>query len=375
MRRLARLIAPAAVVLATMAGAGPAQADEVLIGLAAPLTGPMAWAGASTQRGFEMAVADLNQAGGILNEQIQIVAADDYCDADQAVAAATRLIEAEVEAVFGHECSGAALATSKMYDGAGILLISTFATNPLLTEQGLSNVFRVIGRDDQQGKIAADLVAERFPDAPIAILHDGGAYGKGLAEQVRHHLAAHGIEEVLFEPIEAGGLDYSSVLDKIREAAVEILYYGGYVQEVGLLARQAYQRGYDLQLIAGDGVGTEDFALIADAGAEGTLFTYPPNPRMNPEAAPVATEVARRPGEEGPFTTYAAVQAWAQAVEHAGTFDAAAVAGALRSHKFDTVLGRIGFDDKGDITGYETFVWYQWRGGDYEPVDPGQLTE
>jgi branched-chain amino acid transport system substrate-binding protein len=368
---IGKVVGPLAIAFAFATAANA----EVRIGLAVPLTGPIAWGGALTKQGFDLAVADLNEVDGVLAQSIETVVADDYCDPEQAVAAAAKLIEAEVRAVFGHECSGAAIAASKMYAEAGILLMSNFATNPMLTEQGLSNVFRVIGRDDQQGKIAADLLADLFPDAPIAIVHDAGAYGMGLAEEVRVSLRDRGIEETLFETIEPGGLDYSGILEKMRAADVQVLYYGGYIQEVGLLARQAHERGYDLQLIAGDGVGTEDFALIAGAAAEGTLFTYPPNPRSNPEAVPLASRLARQPGEEGTFTAYAALQAWAQAVDKAGTFETEAVAEALRSHEFDTVLGRIGFNAKGDVTGYNTFVWYRWHDGDYAPVDPTELTD
>jgi branched-chain amino acid transport system substrate-binding protein len=148
--RLTRLIVLAAVILVIATGTLPAYA-EVRIGLAAPLTGPMAWAGAASEQGVEVAVADLNARGGVLGEQIELITADDYCNGEQAVAAATKLVANRVAAVFGHPCSGAAIPASKVYSDAGLLMISTFATNPKLTEQGLTNVFRVVGRDDLQG--------------------------------------------------------------------------------------------------------------------------------------------------------------------------------------------------------------------------------
>ena len=148
----------------------------------------MGWAGGDTERGAEVAVADLNAKGGVLGEQIELITVDDYCDGEQAVAAANKLVADRVVAVFGHQCSGAAIPASKIYADAGILMISTFATNPKLTEQGFTNVFRVVGRDDLQGRIAGDLLAERWGDKPIAILHDGQAYGKGLAEETKKRL-------------------------------------------------------------------------------------------------------------------------------------------------------------------------------------------
>jgi branched-chain amino acid transport system substrate-binding protein len=344
----------------------PANA-EILIGLAAPLTGPMAWAGDQAVRGAEVAVADLNARGGVLGEQMEIVMADDYCEGPQAVAAANKLVAAGVVAAFGHQCSAAAIPASKIYADAGILMISNDATNPKLTEQGFTNVFRIIGRDDLQGRIAGDLLAKRWGNNPIAILHDGQMYGKGLAEETKKRLNERGVAEAIFEAIERGKADYLGIVQKMRAKGIEVVYFGGYQHEAALIIRQAREHGYELQLVAGDGISNEDFGLIAGPASDGTLMTFPPVP-ANPEAA----ELERRFADtiQPPFTTYAAVQTWAQAVEKAGTFESKPVAKALRSHEFDTVLGRIGFDEKGDVTGYDTFVWYQWRGGDYEPVEP-----
>jgi branched-chain amino acid transport system substrate-binding protein len=347
---------------------------EVRIGLAAPLTGTLAWAGGETLEGAKMAIADLNAQGGALGEPIEMTRADDFCDGEQAVAAANKLVAHSVVAVFGHQCSGAAIPASKVYADAGILMISTFATNPKLTEQGIGNVFRVVGRDDVQGEIAADLLAKRWGDQRIAILHDGEAYGKGLAEQTKKGLNERGVTETMFEAVEPDEVDYWGVIQKMRTKSVEVLYYGGYMREAGLIIRQAKEGGYPLQLVAGDGIANEDFGLIAGQASDGTFMTGVPDPSANPRA----TEVLRGrtgPGNQSAFTAYAALQAWAQAVEKAGTFETEAVAEALRSHEFDTVLGRIGFDEKGDVTGYETFVWHVWNDGKYAPVEPGKLTE
>jgi branched-chain amino acid transport system substrate-binding protein len=349
--------------------APPAHA-EVAVGLAAPLTGPYAWAGGANEGGAKAAVADLNGKGGVLGEQIELVTADDYCDGEQAVAAANKLIASGVVAVFGHQCSGAAIPASKVYADAGLLLVATEATNPKLTAQGLTNVFRMVGRDDVQGQIAAELLSMRWGSRPIAILHDGQAYGKGLAEETRRRLNERGIAEALFEAIEPGKADYWNIVQKMRAKGIEVLYFGGYQHEAALIIRQAREHGYQLQLVAGDGIGSEDFALIAGPSSDGTLITAPPRP-MHPEAA----ELRRRFPDDFSFETYAAFQVWAGAVEKAGTFETQAVAQALRTHEFDTALGRIGFDAKGDVTGHDTFVWYLWKDGQRAPVEAGKLTE
>jgi branched-chain amino acid transport system substrate-binding protein len=362
------LVAAAAALVTTAAPAGA----EVRIGLAAPLTGPNAWAGAGTEQGVEVAVADLNAEGGVLGQPMEIITADDYCEATQAVADANKLVAAQAVAVLGHQCSGAAIPASTVYADAGILMISTYATNPKLTEQGLTNVFRMVGRDDLQGRIAGDLLAKRWGNKPIAILHDSQAYGKGLAEKAKKRLNERGIAEAMFEAIEPGKADYWDVIQKMRAMGVEVLYFGGYMHEAALIIRQAKESGYELQLVAGDGINNEDFALIAGPASDGTLMTNYPSP-SGPEMVDFAAKFPQR--LRPPFAAYAAVQVWAQAVEKAGTFETEAVAAALRSHRFDTVLGHIGFDEKGDVIGYDAFVWHVWKDGDYEPADPAELTD
>jgi branched-chain amino acid transport system substrate-binding protein len=371
--RIVRVVASAIVVLAVTPAASPARA-EVRVGLAAALTGTMAWGGGSASEGAEVAIADLNARGGVLGAQIELITADDYCDGEQAVAAAHKLVEDQVVAVFGHHCSAAAIPASKIYANAGILMISNGATNPQLTEQGLTSVFRVVGRDDNQGRIAGDLLAERWSGKPIAILHDGQAYGKGLAEETRKRRNHRGIAEAMFEAIEPGKADYWDVVQKMQAKGIEVLHFGGFPHEAGLIIRQAREHGYALQLLAGDGINSEDFGLIAGPASDGTLMTDTPisDPR-NPAVAELQRKFPH--SSRPPIRIYSAFQAWAQAVEIAGSFDTKAVAEALRTHEFDTVLGHIGFDEKGDVTGYETFVWYIWKDGKYAPVELGKLTE
>jgi branched-chain amino acid transport system substrate-binding protein len=235
-------------------------------------------------------------------------------------------------------------------------------------------VFRVVGRDDAQGELAAELLAERWRDQPIAILHDGEAYGGGLAAETKRGLNRRGLTEAIFDEIEPKKVDYFEVIERMRSRGIAVLYYGGYAPEAAVIIRQARSLDYDLQLVSGDGLGTEDFALIAGPAAVGALMTLVPDPRANPAAATLAERLDRLSGQPA-YTAYAAVQVWAQAVEKTGTFETEAVADTLRAHHFDTVLGRIGFNDKGDVTGYDTFVWYQWQGSGYKRVEPRKLAE
>jgi branched-chain amino acid transport system substrate-binding protein len=324
-----------------------------------------------------MAVSEINAAGGLLGGPIEVIDADDFCDAEQAIAAANKLIAYGVDVVVGHNCSGAAIPASKVYADAGVLMITGTATNPIITDQGFEQTFRMVARDTLQGEMAAADLAEHGADQRIAILHDGEGYGQGLAEATKAELNRRGVTEAIYEQITPGEVDYSDTLARLEAAGIEVLFYGGYQPEAALLIRQARDRGYDLQLVGSDALVTEYFWQVAGPAATGVRFVSMADPRTNEAADPIVEKFRADGYEPEGFTlySYAAVEVWAQAVEKAGTIEPKAVAEALRTHEFDTVLGTIGFDGKGDVYGYEPFVWYVWQEGNYAPVDPGELTE
>ncbi|MCA1439973.1 branched-chain amino acid ABC transporter substrate-binding protein [Ensifer sp. IC4062] len=342
---------------------------EVLIGAAGPVTGKLTWIGEQLQRGAELAVLDLNAGRGVLGQPVRLVIADDYCDPEQASAAARKLVADKVVFVVGHYCSGASIPASEIYEAAGVLQISPGSTNPLLTELGRANVFRVIGRDDAQGTVAGDFLAEHWRDKKIAILHDNTTYGKGLAEETKRRLNTRNVDEAIYLQYEPGKSDYAAEIARLQEAGVDVVYVGGYHTEVALMASATRDRGYPVQFISGDAMATEELALIAGPAAEGILFTFTPDPRRNPEAAPVVARFRAENYEPYAYTllTYGAIQVWAQAVAKAGSLELSKVIAALRDGKFSTVLGPIAFDDKGDPT-TQSWVWYVWKNGEYAPL-------
>ncbi|MFQ6022479.1 MAG: branched-chain amino acid ABC transporter substrate-binding protein, partial [Acidiferrobacterales bacterium] len=165
-------------------GVSSAMAD-ILISTAGPMTGQYASFGEQMRRGAEMAVADLNAAGGVLGQKIQLTIGDDACDPKQAVAVANKFASEGVKFVAGHFCSGSSIPASKVYDEENILQISPASTNPKLTDEGGPSTFRVCGRDDQQGIVAGNFLADKYGKKKIAILHDKTAYGKGLADETK----------------------------------------------------------------------------------------------------------------------------------------------------------------------------------------------
>jgi len=334
---------------------------EIKVGIAGPLSGSALNTGEQQEIGAQKAISHLNDNGGLLGEKIVAISVDDACEPRQAKAVARQLVSEGVVLVVGHVCSAASLAASKIYENAGIIMISSASTNPKVTDEGGPNVFRVIGRDDQQGTIAGNYLADNYSKSRIAIIHDGQAYGLGLAEFTKHQLNKRGVTEVMFDSYPPDHKDYKSIVNKLVKNKTDVLYAGGYLTDIGIILRQAKKELPKLRLFSGDALVNVQFLFVAGEAGEGTYFTFGPDMRLNPEAADVVAAIREEDAYEPDGYTlysYGAVQAWAQAVKQAGSLKPKAVINALRTGSFDTVLGKIGFDKKGDVTGISTFVWY-----------------
>ena len=290
-----QLIALFIVMLAAALG-GPARA-EILIGMAGPITGKDAWFGEQIERGAAMAVADLNAAGGVLGQQVQLITADDFCDPEQAVAAARKLVSERVIFVVGHLCSGASIPASEIYAAAGVLMISPASTNPLLTELGRANVFRFASRDDAAGIVAGNYLADHWSGKKIAILHDDTIMGKGIAEATKKQLNGRGVTEAIYEAYVPGKSDYGPEIARLQSADIAVAFIGGYHTEIALMARLARARGYPVQLVTGGVLASEEFGLIAGPAAEELFSLISPESRGRAEAA-VVVERFRASGYE-----------------------------------------------------------------------------
>ncbi|MDQ4062284.1 MAG: branched-chain amino acid ABC transporter substrate-binding protein [Pseudomonadota bacterium] len=356
----------------TAAFGGVARAD-ITIAVAGPITGQYASFGAQMKAGAEQAVADLNAKGGVLGQQLRLEVGDDACDPKQANAVAGQLASRGVKFVAGHFCSGSSIPASKVYSEEGVIQISPASTNPKFTDERAGpGIFRVCGRDDQQGEVAGKFLARSFKDKNIAIVHDKSAYGKGLADETKKNMNAAGKQEKLYEAYTAGEKDYTALVSKLKSENIDILYVGGYHTEAGLILRQMRDQGMKTILVSGDALVTDEFWSITGPAGEGTLMTFSPDPRKNPDAAPVV-EAFRKKGIEPEgyvLYTYAAVQTWKDAVEKAAGGskqmpDTKKIIDALNNTEFNTVLGKFKFDKKGDPTA-PGYVFYVWKNGKYD---------
>ena len=351
-------------------GAGAAKAQDIAIAVVGPITGSNAALGEQMTRGAKMAVADINAKGGVLGKKLNLIIADDACDPKQAVAAANDVVGKKAVFVAGHYCSSSSIPASAVYNEAGILQMTPASTNPALTDdaakKGWNNVFRACGRDDVQGGVAGKYLAEHFKGKNVAIVHDKTAYGKGIADETKKAMNAAGLKETMYEGITQGDKDFSALISKMKQANIDVVYFGGYQTEAGLIVRQARDQGLKAQLIGADALVTEEFWKITGPAGEGTLMTFPPDPRNVPAAKAVVDKfMAEGYNPEGyTLYTYAAIQAFAAAAEKAKSVKLDDLSKALKSMTVDTVIGPLSWDKKGDVTDPK-YVFYIWKAGKY----------
>ncbi|MBE7245068.1 MAG: branched-chain amino acid ABC transporter substrate-binding protein [Actinomycetospora chiangmaiensis] len=346
----------------------PAAAQApVRIGLSAPLSGPDAAFGQGLRQGAEQAVADLNRSAGG-RPKLVLVPADDAGEAKQAVAVARKLTADGVRLVIGPFESGAVAAAAPVYEDAGAVLVTPGATYTPLTGRGLWNLFRLAPSDAQQGRAAGAYLAKAFAGRRVGLLNDRSTFGRGLADAVAAQLKEAGAPEVLFDGFPRGTRDLSDLVARLKAARVDAVYFGGLAPEAAALLHAMRQAGLNANLVASDGILDPGFATAAGPAGEGTVMTVPPDPPHLPEARGARAAPRSPEAESVAAEAYAAVQLLAQAIERARAADpktgrigdARPVADALRAGQARTLLGPVGFDARGDLTG-SPVVLRIWR--------------
>lgn len=360
--------------LPLLLSAAPAFAD-ILIGAAAPLSGPNAALGEQLRRGVQAAVDDINSTGGIKGEKLAVQFADDGCDPRKAIDVATSFVSAGVKAVIGHYCSGASIPASKVYQKAGIIQISPASTNPKYTDEGGWNVIRLVPRDDAQAAAAAALVLDKFAGQKVAVVTDQVPVFTALATAFTDALLQKGVTPALQRSFKAGTKDFAPLAKQIADSGAGVIYLTASYVEGGLIAQALRAAGSRAQIVSGDSLVTEDYGNQAKEAASGTLSTFTYDARKFPDAQSVVQRFRDQDQNAEGFTlyAYAAVQALAAAAEATGSMDSTRIAEWLRGgNRFDTVIGPVTFDAKGDLT-TSSIAWFKWIDGRYVEVDPKTL--
>src|SRR6267378_1123294 len=331
---------------ASFAFSASAFAQDITIAVAGPLTGGESAFGRQMKNGADQAVADLNEAGGVLGKKLALFVGDDACDPKQARSVAEKFASAKIPFVAGHYCSSSSIPASEAYADGNVLQITPASTNPLYTERKLWNVARVCGRDDQQGLVAAEYIAKNYKGKNVAILNDKTTYGKGLADETKKSLNKAGFTEKMFESYNKGDKDFNAIVSRLKRDNIDLVYVGGYHQESGLLVRQMRDQGLKTVLMAGDALADKEFASITGPAGEGTLFTFGPDPRNKPTAKAIVERFKAK------------------------NIDPKKVMETIKAGAWDTVIGKMEFDAKGDIKQID-YVVYKWDAkGNYIEVSP-----
>ena len=354
----------AAMVLAGVASHSFA-ADTIKIGIAGPKTGPVTQYGDMQFMGAKQAIADINAKGGVDGKMLEAKEYDDACDPKQAVAVANKVVNDGVKFVVGHLCSSSTQPASDIYEDEGVIMITPAATSPEITARGYKLIFRTIGLDSAQGPAAGNYIADHVKPKVVAVIHDKQQYGEGIATAVKQTLETKGVKVALFEGINAGDKDFGSLIQKLKQANVDFVYYGGYHPELGLILRQAKEKGVNAKFMGPEGVGNDSISQIAQGASEGLLVTLPKSFDTDPANKAIVEEFAKNKQDpSGPFVfpAYSAVEVIAGGITAAKSEDTAKVAAAIHAGTFKTPTGDLSFDAKGDLKDFK-FVVYEWHFG------------
>ncbi len=345
-------------ILCLVAGTALA-ADPIKIGLMAPITGAWASEGQDMQQIVELLADEINAAGGVNGQKIEIITEDDGGDPRTAALAAQRLSTQGVVAVIGTYGSAVTEATQGIYDEAGIIQIANGSTAVRLTEKGLKYFLRTCPRDDEQGLVAYKTLKNGGYQR-IAILHDNSSYAKGLADEAKALLEKNGANIVFYEALTPKENDYSAILTKMKAANPDVVFFTGYYGEAGLLLRQKMEMNWNVPFLGGDATNNPDLVKIAgkDAAA-GFMFLSPPVPQDldTPEAKAFMAAYKKKynsePGSVWAVLSGDGLRVIVQAIKATGSTDKDKLVAYLKNDMkdFPGLTGQISFNEKGDRVG------------------------
>lgn len=359
-----------------MLGSCSKKEEMIKLGVVGPMTGDQSKMGLDVKNGTELAVKEWNRKGGVLGKKIELLVEDDQHDPKQAVAVANKLVNAGAAGIIGHFNSSASIPASAVYNKSKVPMITPASTNPQLTEQGFEYVFRVCGRDDQQGLVAAVFVSDVLKLKKVAVIHDKTTYGQGLADEFKKALGDK-VAVVYYSGVIQGDKDFRSVLTAIKGKKPELLYFGGIYPEGGLLIKQARELGINIPFMSGDGVIDQKFIEIAGPASEGSYLTFSPDPANIPGAKDFLNSYKSIYGEAGPYSIYAydAANIMLQAIADTQSTDGEKIIKTIHNMKHSGALGELQWDVKGDVLRSPYIVWTTKNGKFEEYWKPSEASQ
>ena len=362
----------------TTLGLPAAHAQTVVkIGNAGPLTGAVSHIGKDIENGVRLAIDDANAKNPKIGGQavrFEMVSEDDQGDPRVATTVAQRLSDAGVKGVVGHVLSGAAIPASRIYEQAGIPVITPSSTNPKLTLQGFKVTYRVIANDLQQGDAMAKYATATLKAKKVAIIDDRTAYGQGLADAFATSLKGMGAEVIGREFTTDKATDFMAILTKIKSKAPDAVFYGGMDAQAGPMLRQLRQLGINATFLGGDGVcTTEMIKLAGDAMSDKAFCTQAGIPIAAMPGGPAFLTRFKERFKVANIQLYApsgydAATALIEGMKLADSTEPAKYLPAMQKVSFKGVTGNIAFDAKGDPK-EGGISMYRFANGQWEPFN------
>ncbi len=364
--------------LAACGGAKEPTKGEVIVYVAAPLSGFQANAGQTVLGGARLAADQINRAGGLLGYKLTIVGLDDESDSDVAVDIAAE-VQAAVSAgdnvlgVIGHLNSGQTLAAMETYKDLSLVVITPTASEVSLTEKGYRNFFRVNANDKAQARIDAEFLTNTLGAKRVAVVYNDDPYGQGLGRLITGELQALGAQVVVDLQVSVEQSTFPDEIPQIVAAQPDAIFYGGYEVEAPYLRLELVEAGLNIPFLASDGAFLA--ATIDEAGtaAEGMYVSaFGPKPQAAVEETWIKEyqAIEYRNPDTYSINGFSALEVLAEGVKEAGTFDATQVAAAIRNLAgVTTPMGDLSYDDEGDLQDQKIYI-FQVQQGDWAQVLP-----
>lgn len=335
-------------------GGGTGGGDKVKIGVFMSLTGSTANFGISSVNGIKMAADEVNAAGGINGKQVEMLVQDDRSDASEAATIVTKFVtQDQVHAILGEVASSRSIAAAPIAQNAKIPMLTPSSTNPEVTKKG-NFIFRSCFIDPVQGAAIAQFAAKTLNAKRAAIMVDRkNDYSTGLEKVISEVFTRMGGQIVATQSYQEGDQDFNAQLTSLKGANPEVIFVPGYYNDVGLVAKQARDKGINVPLIGGDGWDSAQLYAIGGTALNGSFFTNHYSPfDTDPKVQKFVNDYKARYGgvpDALAATAYDAAQIMMDAIKRAGSLDGTAIRDALAAtNNFPGVTGNVTFNENRD---------------------------
>ena len=355
----------------------PQPKGEVIVYVAAPLSGFQANGGQTVLGGAKLMAEQFNEAGGLLGYQVRVVGIDDESDSDVAVEVAQQIKEAiggkdEIIGLIGHYNSGQTLAAMEIYQDLPLVIITPTASEVSITQRGYRNFFRVNANDATQARVDAEFLVNTVGARRVAVVYNDDPYGQGLGALIAEELRNLGAQVPLELQVAVEQSIFAEEVQRIAAANPDAIFYGGYEVEAPYLRAELVEAGITVPFLASDGAFLS--ATIDEAGgaAEGIYVSaFAPSPAavVDKQWIKEYQEVEYRNPDTYSINGYSAMQVLAEGIKKAKSFDAAEVAQAIRQLDFDALMGHISYDQDGDLKEQSIYI-FQVQDGAFVQIHP-----